>query len=250
MTPIQNPPEQPADTVIDDHPQALVGYRTNEEWQTLLAQSAALIGALDDIEDDDVKRNVFATLQTVDAVHREALHRLVRLFKEGVLDQVITDPAIHTLMGMYDLLPEEAPACQKVWDFLGDTEPPSETAPALAATPDDPPHWSPAPIDQPPKDGEALICQMEEGAVILLGAGGQHFAIDAACIHHGDAIAGGRLDGFSWICPGGPGCVYDVRNGQRLGGGALVCHPLKVDDETGRFLLGFGVPFEPKLPAF
>ncbi len=234
----------------EDHPQGLVGYRTNEEWQTLLAQSAALIAALDNIKDDDVRRDVFATLQTVDAVHREALHRLVRLFKEGVLDQVITDPAIHTLMGMYDLLPEEAPACQKVWDFLGDAEQPEEEAPALAAMPADPPHWSPAPIDHPPGDGEALICRMEEGAVILLGAGGQHYALEAACIHHGDAIAGGRLDGFSWICPGGPGCVYDVRNGQRLGGGTLTCLPLKVDDETGRFLLGFGVPFEPKLPAF
>ena len=250
MTPIPDPPEQPADPVIDDQPQGLVGYRTNEEWQTLLAQSAALIAALDDIRDDDVRRDVFATLQTVDAVHREALHRLVRLFKEGVLDQVITDPAIHTLMGMYDLLPEEAPACQKVWDFLGDAEQLGETAPALAAQPADPPHWSPAPIDHPPGDGEALICRMEEGTVILLGSGGQHYALEAACIHHGDAIAGGRLDGFSWICPGGPGCVYDVRNGQRLGGGNLTCLPLKVDDETGRFLLGFGMPFEPKLPAF
>ncbi|MGI9434852.1 MAG: Rieske (2Fe-2S) protein [Geminicoccaceae bacterium] len=249
MTSMQDQPERHVDTASDDQQQAPVGYRTNEEWQTLLAQSAALIRALDDIEDDDVRRNVFATLQTVDAVHREALHRLVRLFKEGVLDQVVTDPAIHTLMGMYDLLPEEAPACQKVWDFLGDAEQPNETAPALAAMPDDPPHWSPAPIDRPPKDGPALICRMEEGAVILLGAGGQHFALEAACIHHGDVISRGRLDGFSWICPGGPGCVYDIRNGRRMGGGSLVCLPVK-SDETWRFLIGFGVPFEPKNACF
>ena len=233
---------------ISDRPQALVGYRTNEEWQALLAQSATLLATLDEIEDDEAKQNVFAALQAVDAVHREALHRLVRLFKEGVLDQVITDPAIHTLMGMYDLLPEKAPACQKVWDFLGDVEQ-EETAPALAVSPGDPPHWSPAPIEHPPEDGEALICQMEEGQILLVRTNGQHYALEAVCIHHGDAIAGGRLDGFSWICPGGPGCVYDVRNGQRLGGGRLVCHPLKVD-AAGRLLLGFGMPFEPKLPAF
>jgi len=38
-------------------------------------------------------------------LHREALHRLVRLFKERVLEQVATDPAIRTLLEMYDLLP-------------------------------------------------------------------------------------------------------------------------------------------------
>ena len=41
----------------------------------------------------------------IDALHREALHRLVRLFKERVLEQVATDPAIRTLLEMYDLLP-------------------------------------------------------------------------------------------------------------------------------------------------
>ncbi len=232
----------------DDQVQALVGYRTNEEWQALLAQSAALLAALDDIDDEEVRRNVFATLQTVDAVHREALHRLVRLFKEGVLEQVITDPAIHTLMGMYDLLPEKAPACQKVWDFLGDAEQDVSGA-ATVAAPEEPPHWSPAPIDRAPEDGDAMLCQMEEGKVLLVCAEGQHYAFDAACIHHDDAVAGGRLAGFSWICPGGPGCVYDIRNGQRLGGGSLVCYPVKLD-EAGRILIGFGMPFEPKLPAF
>lgn len=249
MTSIQEQPEQHADTAMDGQPQALVGYRTNEEWQALLAQSAALIAALDDIRDDDIKRDVFATLQVVDAVHREALHRLVRLFKEGVLDQVITDPAINTLMGMYDLLPEEAAACQKVWDFLGDGDDAKSIDTGLAATPGDPPHWSPVPIDHRLEDGEALICQMEEGVVILLAVGGQHYAFEAACIHHGDALAGGRLVGLSWICPGGPGCAYDVRNGQRLGGGGLACHPVNVDG-AGRILIGFGMPFEPKLPAF
>ena len=49
---------------------------------------------------------VLTLLQGIDTIHREALHRLVRLFKEGVLEQVITDPAIYTLMELYDFITE------------------------------------------------------------------------------------------------------------------------------------------------
>jgi hypothetical protein len=61
----------------------------------------------------------------IDSVHREAITRLVALFKDGVLEQVIQDPAIRTLMEMYDLLPTTSP-CAKVYDFLGATEAPGE----------------------------------------------------------------------------------------------------------------------------
>jgi hypothetical protein len=61
---------------------------------------------------------------------------------------------------------------------------------------------------------------------------------------------GGVLKGFSWICPLGPGCVYDIRNGARLDGGpGLKCHPVRTT-KTGGLQIGFGLPFEPKLPAF
>ena len=92
---------------VDDLNQALVGYRSNEEWQDLLAQAATMVGSLDEIEDQATREKVFSAMEGIDAVHREALHRLVRLFKDGVLEQVVTDPAINSLMGMYDLLPPE-----------------------------------------------------------------------------------------------------------------------------------------------
>jgi len=85
--------------------QPLVGYRTNEEWDDLLGQIATMIEDLERLEEPDIRGRVFSALQAIDALHREALHRLVRLFKEGVLEQVATDPAIRTLLEMYDLLP-------------------------------------------------------------------------------------------------------------------------------------------------
>lgn len=231
-------------------PQGLQGYSTNEEWQDLVAQAAAMMAALDDIPDGEIRDRVFGALAGIDAVHREALHRLVRLFKEGVLEQVITDPAIKTLMGMYDLLPPEQPGCQKIWNFL-DEPPPAKPTDNLVPFPGrDPAHWSPAPVERRPSDGDAFLLTMDEGPILLVAAEGQLFALSAICPVHGKSMAGGQLQGLMWICPHGPGCAYDIRNGARLGGGeALACHPVKTD-AAGRVLIGFGMPFEPSMSAF
>jgi hypothetical protein len=62
-------------------------------------------------------------------------------------------------------------------------------------------------------------------------------------------MANGRLEGLAWICPHGLGCVYDIRSGARLGGGEpLNCHATRAEED--RVLIGFGVPFSPKLPAY
>ena len=79
-----------SDNSTDTNPHPLADYRSNEEWQDLVAQTGSLLAALDDIKDEDTKAQVFTALAGIDSVHREALHRLVKLFKEGVLEQVIT----------------------------------------------------------------------------------------------------------------------------------------------------------------
>ncbi|KNG92201.1 hypothetical protein ATO11_18630 [Pseudaestuariivita atlantica] len=211
-----------------------------------------MLGALDEIEDAETRDRVFAAMAGIDAVHREALHRLVRLFKEGVLEQVITDPAINSLMGMYDLLPPEVPGCQKVWDFVGEDIPNLATRDAgvNAAIPAEPPHWSPAPPDALANEGTAYLCTLEEGNVLLLRLEGVDYALSGDCPDHSVSLENGRLDGVMWHCPNGPGCSFDIRSGKKLGGGsALECFPVRVE-EDGRRMIGFGVPFEAKLPAF
>ena len=64
----------------DTNPHPLADYRSNEEWQDLVAQTGSLLAALDNIKDEDAKAQVFAALEGIDSVHREALHRLVKLF--------------------------------------------------------------------------------------------------------------------------------------------------------------------------
>ena len=124
-----------------------LGYRTKEEWEDLLGYAGQLIEGLEEIEDDALRSRVFECLQAVDAIHRESVTRLVRLFKDGVLEQVIADPAIRTLMEMYDLLPATSP-CAKIYDFLSPAEPPEQhgRVSERKVSPRVPiPHWVPVP---------------------------------------------------------------------------------------------------------
>ncbi len=238
---------------VEDSSQALVGYRSNEEWQDLLAQAATMVGSLDEIEDQATRDKVFAAMEGIDAVHREALHRLVRLFKDGVLEQVVTDPAINSLMGMYDLLPPETPGCAKVWDFIGDGDdsvPQDQDNAVAAENVTILPHWSPEPREGIAEEGSAYICEMDEGRILLVRVDGVDYALEANCPNHKKPFSDGRLDNVLWHCSEGPGCSYDVRDGKRLGGGqGLQCFPVRVEDD-GQRMIGFGIPFEPKLPAF
>lgn len=231
----------------DDAPQQLVGFRTNAEWDALVADASDRLAALEQIGDEQARAAVYDALDSLEAIHGEALTRLVRLFKNGVLETVVTDPAIRTLMGMYGLLPPQEPGCRKVWDFLPRDQ---EKEPVAASAPQPPPHWVPARLPDPPREGEAMQCEMEEGAYLLARAEGRWFAIAAFCPVHGASMREGRIEGISWQCPHGPACSYDLRDGRRLGGGPqLDCRPVRVE-ESGRILIGFGMPFEPNLPAF
>jgi len=223
-----------SDNSSDEQPHPLADYRSNEEWQDLVAQTGSLLASLDNIDDEDTKAQVFSALASVDALHREALHRLVKLFKEGVLEQVVTDPAINTLMGMYDLIPPDAnseePVAQAVSFYpTGELPVYPDTLPS-----NEPAHWSPAPLEVLPNEGAAFICQMEEGELLIAQIEDRYLALDAVCPTHGEQMTNGTLDGFAWICPHGPGCSFDLRNGAKLGGGTgLQCYTTR-SDSAGR----------------
>jgi len=138
----QNPPAE--------DPQPLVGFRTNDEWNALLAYVNGLVEEAESFADPEVKEKVFELLQGIDAIHREALTRLIRLFKKGVLEQVVTDPAIRSLMELYDLMPQK-PGCGETPDFVtgypphGSEPKAGETISEKALSDRVPiPHWVPA----------------------------------------------------------------------------------------------------------
>jgi nitrite reductase/ring-hydroxylating ferredoxin subunit len=236
-----------------DSQNSLGGYRSNEEWDDLMAQVASLISGIESLDDENTKHQIYQILDGIDAIHREALHRLVRLFKDGVLEQVITDPAINTLMSMYGLLPPENQDDQEVVDLIPLTNLSHESQESLdvggmgAVRP----HWIPVPDEAEPTEGSAYLCDLDGKKILVIRQNKNDYAISNVCSEHEAALEDGVLDQTLWHCPHGPACSYDIRNGKRLGGGLSVqCFPTKRDESTGKRLVGFGIPFEPKTPSF
>jgi nitrite reductase/ring-hydroxylating ferredoxin subunit len=243
--------QQPADP--EQQRQHLVGFRTNDEWAALVDHANDLIADVEAHPDEATRKQVLELLQAVDALHREAITRLVRLFKEGVLEQVVTDPAIHTLMDMYDLLPR-APACAKIYDFLSAAEAPEERGKITGRRIRERvpiPHWVPAPT--PAADlgrDEVALLTLDGRDVLLARAEGSVFALAGRCLCDGRRMEDAARHGYTLRCPGPNGCLFDLRSGARLGqGGELQGFPTQVDAE-GRALVGFDLPFVPNLPAF
>ena len=237
-----------------DVPQALVGFMTNDEWDGLLGHVNALVLEMDDLPFPHVKEKVFELLAGVDAIHREALRRLVRLFKEGVLEAVVTDPAIHTLMELYDLLPPEANKTEDSSAKVKFSQGPVKFVPPKSKTrPDKPkyPHWMPVPKHQDELIGGSITeCMVEERRILICRAGDKFFALDSACFQDGSSLADAQLNKFTLTCPHHDGCYYDIRTGKRIASnGAIECFSVKAD-AGGRILVGVDMEFKPQLPAF
>lgn len=234
-------------------PQSLVGFLSNDDWSALLVHVNGLIEHMEQLPAGDVRDRVFELLDGIDAIHRESLQRLVRLFKEGVLEKVVSDPAIHTLMDLYDLLPEEAEAPEQE---VRRPKSALSTIPikSVRTTPAAPlryPRWVPVPksmgelvsgaVHEVPIDAHAvLLCRRDE----------HYFALESHCARDGASLAGGTLSGYTLTCPHHTGCYYDVRQGTRIGSSETIpCYPVKLD-ENGRVLIGLDMDFRPNLPSF
>ena len=240
-------------SVPADGEQPLVGFMPNDEWDALLGEVNGLVQQMEQLPDAETRAQVFRLLDGIDAIHREALRRLVRLFKDGVLDKVISDPAIHTLMELYDLLPESAPPVDESAVPKGRFPTiPIRAVPLTRPEAARYPHWVPvAARNDETAPGPLLDDIVADGRPLLLARRDERwFAVDAACPVDGGSLRGAALNGNTLSCPHHAGCHYDIRNGARIGGGApLVCHPVRTDDD-GRILVGLDMDFTPSLPGF
>ena len=205
-------------TATPSEPQPLLGFRTNEEWDDLLAHVDALVAGIEALPDLGTRERVLALLQGIDAIHREALTRLVRLFKEGVLAQVVTDPAIRTLMELYDLIPSTG-ATGPVPDFITGFPPPSSARGAISqrrvAERVPIPHWVPVFGEaEELASGEVVHRVVEDRDLLLCKVGDEVFAFAAACSRDAASLAGGTFNGYTLSCPRHTGCYYDIRDGK------------------------------------
>lgn len=218
-------------------PESLRGFMTNSEWDELLNRADYLITCLESVDDSRTRQSIFELLKVFDKIHRESLTRLVRLFKEGVLEQVITDPPIRTLMDLYDLLPRS--------QVCSDNDPQN-----IALSSKKLARWLPSRfVEENLKNDLLYSDQIEDHYLFLSKVKNKIFAFSADCVINHELMIGATLKGFSLICPHHEGCVYDIRNGAKLGSDAYIgCYPVK--KEKNRILIGFDMPFIPELPSF
>lgn len=224
---------------------------SNDEWDRLLADVNRLVQKMEELPPGEVKSAVFELLQGVDAIHREALRRLVRLFKEGVLEKVVSDPAIHTLMELYDLLPQqpEEAAPDKPKHRYPTIPIKAEYAAPLAKTRY--PHWVPVLQSSDELAPHATReFELDGLPVLLVRHADQLFALASRCARDGSSLRGATLSGYTLTCPNHYGCYYDVRQGSRIGSSETInCYPVKLD-EDGKVLVGLDMDFTPRLPSF
>ena len=234
-----------------DADQALVGFMSNEAWDALLGEVDGLVEQIELLPESETRSQVFRLLDGIDAIHREALRRLVRLFKDGVLEKVVTDPAIHTLMELYDLLPEGEDAAAGDPPAAGRFPTiPIRAVSAAPAVPPRYPHWLPVPVRLAElASGVPKVVTAEAQALLICRRGDELFAVESRCARDGASMTGATLNGYTLTCPAHPGCHYDVRQGTPVGAGdSIACYPVRADDD-GRVLVGMDMDFRAHLPA-
>ncbi len=82
---------------------------TEAEFAAMGRRLAELVEEFEELPLPRVRQKVFELLQTVDALHREGLARLIESLSEhsrdAQLEQALADPIVRTLLMLYDLAP-------------------------------------------------------------------------------------------------------------------------------------------------
>jgi nitrite reductase/ring-hydroxylating ferredoxin subunit len=237
-----------------DSSQQRIGYMTTAGWDKLLDQVNQQIEELEQLPLPDVKEKVFTLLEGIDAIHREALGRLVSLFKKGVLEQVIEDRPIHTLMELYDLLPPEEDNEQK-FDKNGFPLIPIQALAAMKKAPVPPPkypRWIPMlEAHGALTPGSTKLMDIDGHMILLCRVGDEYFALAGSCEQDGASFDGAAISKYTLTCPNHTGCYYDVRQGTRIAAsGTINCYPVEVsENDKDRVMIGLDMDFVPDLPV-
>ncbi|HIC39888.1 hypothetical protein MNB_SUP05-13-636 [hydrothermal vent metagenome] len=234
--------------------QERIGYMTSAGWDKLLEQVNTHIEELEKISDPELKEQIFDLLAGIDAIHRESLGRLVSLFKEGVLEQVINDPPIHTLMELYDLLPALEEHQEQQYDESGFPVIPLDSVTGAKGTAPVKPkiaHWVPVPGKQPTLEPNSTnLVNVDGHDILICRVDDEYFAVASRCAQDGSSLEKANLNKYTLTCHNHQGCHYDVRQGTRIAarGESIDCYPIEADEK--RIMIGIDMDFVPNLPVF
>ncbi len=186
----------------------------------------------------EIREMVFDLLQTVDALHREGLSRLVGFLRDqgqgGWVDRAAADPVVETLLVLYDLVPAD-PSSQ--------TDAPDQPRIEGAASFIPLDQIKPArPVHRPVLKEVARLAELPPGAMtgvdvdgvqaLLANIAGEIFAVRNTCPGSVAPLSLGSFTPPVVICPW-HNEAFDIRTGKRAdgtSGPALDVLPVTVQD--------------------
>lgn len=226
---------------------------TDEEFRAVGRDLDRLVREFETLPFPAIREMVFDLLQTVDALHREGLSRLVGILlahdQGGWVNRAAADPAVETLLLLYDLVPG-------VPSSVADAPAESGVAGTTSFIPLD--QIKPArPVRWPVLKEVALLAELPPGTMtdvtvdgmqaLLANVAGEVFAVRNACPGSVAPLSLGSFSPPIVTCPW-HNEAFDVRTGKRadgVSGPGLEVLPVSVED--GKIKLAIGT--RPVAPA-
>ncbi len=208
---------------------------SDAEHNLLVLRVGELVSELESLQPAELREQVMELVQSIDLLHREALHRLVGILEKNVpavLPALLRDPVVQTLLLLYDFVPE-----------------PLETA-EPRSTPDgfvpldrlEVPVWVPAGRSEDFAEGSPIAREVNQLSLLFCRLGGRIHVVLNRCLDSILPLQLGRLEGQTMVCPW-HGCRYRLQDGQLEGTDRkLPVFPAQESSE-GQVRVGFNIPF-------
>lgn len=231
---------------------------TDSEYERLTRRVQELIEQVEHLPYPKIKDLVFELLRGLDALHREALARMLHRVEEEAPELAETlpeDRVVRTLLALYNFGPgaDEIPEPSDAPDgFVASDEVGIMEDEAIEDDPlDEPkneitrPVWIPGGRRSDLEPGTLTSEAFEGVSVVLCRVEDDIYALENVCPGSALTLQQGHLEGHTLICPW-HGCRYDIRTGDRQDEPdepAVTTFPVKIGDE-GQFTVGFNVKHE------
>lgn len=205
---------------------------SDQEHNQLVLRIEELVSRLEELPDQETVRQVRELLQSIDLVHREALHRLLQLIEGGapqLIRPLLRDPAVQTLLLLYDFIPQ--PIEKEEQPGFDGFVPLNELQV---------PVWVPAGQSEDFPEGELVARLVNQQNLLICRLRGDLHAMENRCLDSILPLQLGKLEGQAVVCPW-HGCRYDVRTGKLVGTDrGLPTFPVQLSDE-GIVRVGFNI---------
>ncbi len=210
-------------------------WLTEAEFQAVAQQLDALVQEFERLPFPQVREMAFDMLQAVDAMHREALRRLLALLhahgQAHLVEHATNDPIIRTLFQLYDLIPsDERKEVETALELVRPEIHSQLFIPLTEVRRDAPPQPSPVSPRRPIFAAVARVADVPAGTmrafdvqgtrVLIANVSGELYAVRNTCPGSMAPLELGSFTPPVVVCPW-HNEAYDIRTGKRVDGSPL-----------------------------